>query len=57
MLYGNSSLGKTELVREISQSFFEGKFLEKHLSMFKNNNYSDYFLAILRIEEALDMIY
>ncbi|MEE1264356.1 AAA family ATPase [Ruminococcus sp.] len=45
MLYGNSSLGKTELVREISQTFFEGKFLEKHLSMFKNNNYSDYFFG------------
>mgnify|MGYP003222448206 FL=1 len=42
MLYGNSSLGKTELVREIAKHFFEGKVLEKHLSMFKNNNYSDY---------------
>ena len=45
MLYGNSSLGKTELVREISQEFFGGKCLEKHLSMFKNNNYSDYFFG------------
>ncbi len=45
MLYGNSSLGKTELVREISKYFFEGKWLEKHLSMFKNNNYSDYFFG------------
>lgn len=45
MLYGNSSLGKTELVREIAEKFFEGKFLEKHLSMFKNNNYSDYFFG------------
>lgn len=45
MLYGNSSLGKTELVREIAEKFFDGKFLEKHLSMFKNNNYSDYFFG------------
>ncbi len=45
MLYGNSSLGKTELVREIAAKFFDGKFLEKHLSMFKNNNYSDYFFG------------
>ena len=45
MLYGSSSLGKTELVREVAGKFFEGKFLEKHLSMFKNNNYSDYFFG------------
>lgn len=45
MLYGNSSLGKTELVREIANKFFDGKFYEKHLSMFKNNNYSDYFFG------------
>lgn len=45
MLYGNSSLGKTELVREIAEKFFGGKCLEKHLSMFKNNNYSEYFFG------------
>ena len=45
MLYGNSSLGKTELVKEISNKFFDGKCLEKHLSMFKNNNYSEYFFG------------
>lgn len=45
MLYGNSSLGKTELVRKIADNFFDGKCLEKHLSMFKNNNYSDYFFG------------
>lgn len=45
MLYGNSSLGKTELVKEVSKSFFGGKSLEKHLSMFKNNNYSEYFFG------------
>lgn len=47
MLYGNSSLGKTELVREIAEKFFSGKYLEKHLSMFKNNNYADYFFGNL----------
>ena len=36
MLYGNSSLGKTEIVREIAEKFYAGKFFEKHLSMFKN---------------------
>lgn len=45
MLYGHSSLGKTELVREIARCFFDGKYLEKHLSMFKNNNYSEYFFG------------
>jgi ATP-dependent Clp protease ATP-binding subunit ClpA len=45
MLYGNSGLGKTELVREIAHIFFGGNFLEKHLSMFKNNNYADYFFG------------
>lgn len=45
MLYGNSSLGKTELVREIAEKFFGGKCLEKHLSMFKNNNYAEYFFG------------
>ena len=45
MLYGNSSLGKTELVREIAKYFFNDKFLEKHLSMFKNINYADYFFG------------
>ena len=45
MLYGNSSLGKTELVREIAHYFFGGRFLEKHLSMFKNMNYADYFFG------------
>ena len=47
MLYGNSSLGKTELVREVSKEFFDGKYLEKHLSMFKNENYSYYFFGDL----------
>ena len=45
MLYGNSSLGKSELVREISKYFFDGKFVEKHLSMFKNDTYSYYFFG------------
>lgn len=45
MLYRNSSLGKTELVREIVDMFFDGKCLEKYLSMFKNNNYSEYFFG------------
>lgn len=45
MLYGNSSLGKTELVREIAEHFYKGSFFEKHLSMFKNNTYADYFFG------------
>lgn len=45
MLYGDSSLGKSELVREISKKFFDGKFVEKHLSMFKNETYSYYFFG------------
>ena len=45
MLYGNSSLGKTELVRKIAKKFFDSKCLEKHLSMFKNNNYTEYFFG------------
>lgn len=45
MLYGNSSLGKTELVREISRCFFDSKCMEKHLSMFKNGNYAEYFFG------------
>ncbi len=53
MLYGNSSLGKTELIREISKHFFGNKCLEKHLSMFKNNNYSDYFFGNLPNRRSL----
>ena len=45
MLYGNSSLGKTELVREIAKKFYDNKYYEKHLSMFKNDTYSDYFFG------------
>lgn len=45
MLYGNSSLGKTELVKEIACAFFHGKYLEKYLSMFQNNVYADYFFG------------
>lgn len=45
MLYGNSSLGKSELVREIADKFFNGKFTEKHLSMFKNDTYTYYFFG------------
>lgn len=45
MLYGNSGLGKTELVHEIANKFFDGKYLEKHLSMFKSNIYSEYFFG------------
>ena len=45
MLYGNSSLGKTQLVREIASSFYNNDYFEKHLSMFKNDSYSDYFFG------------
>lgn len=43
MLYGSSSIGKTEMVREISAKFFNDKDFEKHLSMFKNDR-AQYFL-------------
>ena len=42
MLYGNSSIGKTELVREIAKNFFGNQLLEQHLSMFKSNANGDY---------------
>ena len=42
MLYGKSSLGKTELVREIAKNFFSSKHMEKHLSMFHNADYAGY---------------
>ncbi len=42
MLFGNSSIGKTELVREIAKNFFNDKFFEKHLSMFRNSANCDY---------------
>ena len=42
MLYGKSSIGKTELVREIAKEFFDNIFFEKHLSMFKNIQSFDY---------------
>lgn len=45
MLYGNSSLGKTELVREVAKKFYNNNYYEKHLSMFKNDTYSDYFFG------------
>ncbi|MDE8342093.1 AAA family ATPase [Erysipelothrix rhusiopathiae] len=45
MLFGNSSLGKTELVRELAKNFYNNEYFEKHLSMFKNNSYSDYFFG------------
>lgn len=45
MVHGGSSLGKSELVREIADKFFNGKFVEKHLSMFKNDAYSHYFFG------------
>lgn len=42
MLYGNSSIGKTELVREIAKNFFGNQLLEQHLSMFKSNANGEY---------------
>ncbi len=39
MLYGDSSLGKSELVRQIAKKFFGDRFVEKHLSMYKNDVY------------------
>ena len=45
MLFGGSSLGKTELVRQVAEEFYYRKALEKHLSMFKNDTYSYYFFG------------
>ncbi|WKY79118.1 AAA family ATPase [Leuconostoc lactis] len=42
LLYGKSSLGKTELVREIAHEFYQDKVIEKHLSMFRSNSNQDY---------------
>ena len=42
MLYGNSSIGKTELVREISKNFFGNNLLELHLSMYKTTVNGEY---------------
>ena len=42
MLYGNSSIGKTETIRAISRYFFDGKVFEKHLSMFQNVSSENY---------------
>lgn len=36
MLYGNSSLGKTETAKAIADTFFDGKMIERHLSMFED---------------------
>ena len=35
MLYGKSSLGKTETAKAIADTFFDGKMIERHLSMFE----------------------
>ncbi|EQC95141.1 MAG: AAA family ATPase [Lactococcus lactis] len=42
LLYGDSSLGKTEIVREVAKHFYDSLVLEKHLSMWQSNAYSDY---------------
>ena len=42
MLYGNSSIGKTETIRTISKHFFGEKVFEKHLSMFQNVSAENY---------------
>ena len=44
MLYGNSSLGKTETAKAIEDTFFGGKMIERHLSMFEDFSFanSDY---------------
>ena len=42
MLYGESSIGKTETVREISKAFFDDKCLEEHLSMYHGLEYAEF---------------
>jgi len=43
MLYGSSSIGKTETIRAVSKHLFGGKVFEKHLSMFQTVS-SEYYL-------------
>jgi ATP-dependent Clp protease ATP-binding subunit ClpA len=42
LLYGNSSLGKTEIVKEVAKHFYNGLILEQHLSMWQSVAYGDY---------------
>lgn len=42
MLYGKSSLGKTETAKAIANKFFRGKMLEKHFSMFEDYSLPNY---------------
>jgi len=42
MLYGKSSLGKTETARAIADVYFNGNMIEKHLSMYETTAYADY---------------
>lgn len=42
MLYGKSSLGKTETAKAIANEFFEGNVLERHLSMFEDFSFPNY---------------
>ncbi|WBF52863.1 AAA family ATPase [Macrococcoides canis] len=53
MLYGGSSLGKTETVNDIAEIFYKGKYFVKQLSMFMNNTYSDYFFGDLPNSKSL----
>jgi ATP-dependent Clp protease ATP-binding subunit ClpA len=45
MLYGKSSIGKTEMVKEVGKLLFSNSYLEKHLSMFQNDQYATYFFG------------
>lgn len=42
MFYGKSSLGKTETAKAIAREFYDGKMLEKHMSMFGSIGYASY---------------
>lgn len=42
MLYGSSSIGKTEMVRKVAECFFGNKLFEQHLSMYRANSNVEY---------------
>lgn len=53
MFYGKSSLGKTETAKAIARVFYDGKMLEKHMSMFGTTGYASYLFGDKLNERSL----